>query len=321
MTYQPPRIYFNGHLETILPALIRKVSEITYSRERIHTKDNDFLDLDWLTNTSSELVIISHGLEGDSQRPYIKGMAKAFHSEGYNVLAWNYRGCSGEVNKRLRFYHSGATDDLDEVISHAIQKGYKSIYLVGFSLGGNITLKYLGEQNENVIPEINGGVAFSVPLNLHSSCITISKPSNFIYSKRFLSNLKKKVKAKWHKMPDKIDIAPLKNIETLISFDDHYTAPIHGFKNAVDYYESCSSINFINDIKVPTLIVNAINDPFLADDCYPREKVRNHPYVTLETPERGGHVGFALFNKEKVYWSEKRAVAFVNELKRVRKDR
>lgn len=316
MIYHPPKLYFNGHLETILPAITRKVNEVNYERERINTSDEDFLDLDWLIRGSKDLIIISHGLEGDSHRPYVKGMAKAFYQDQFDVLAWNYRGCSGEVNKKLRFYHSGATDDLDEVIDHSIKKGYQRIYLIGFSLGGNITLKYLGEKGAKINPKIKGGVTFSVPLNLHSSCITISKRSNFIYSKRFLINLKKKVKVKFEKMPDQLDVSKLDEIQTLIAFDDNYTAPIHGFKDAVHYYESCSSINFLDSIAVPTLIVNALNDPFLADDCYPHEALQQHTYVKLETPKRGGHVGFTAFNEEKLYWSEKRAVSFVKELKK-----
>ncbi|MEL7003591.1 MAG: alpha/beta fold hydrolase [Bacteroidota bacterium] len=314
MTYQPPKIYFNGHIETILPALLRKVNEVDYRRERITTKDGDFLDIDWLKNDSKTAVIISHGLEGDSQRPYIKGMARAFSNEEFDVLAWNYRGCSGEMNRKLRFYHSGATDDLQEVVDHALRLGYERIFLIGFSLGGNITLKYLGEQGSNIHSRINGAVAFSVPLNLHSSCITISQPSNFIYSKRFLINLKDKIRSKAEIMPEELDTTKLNEIKTLIAFDDNYTAPIHGFKSAIHYYESCSSLHFLNDIKIPTLVVNALNDPFLSDDCYPEQEMRQHQYVTLETPLRGGHVGFTSFNPEKMYWSELRALAFVREL-------
>src|SRR5687767_2598438 len=136
--YIPPRFLFSAHLETIYPALIRRVSLQPFTRERIDTPDSDFLDLDWLQQGSEKLVIISHGLEGNSQRAYIKGMAKVFFSNGYDVLAWNFRGCSEEMNRQLRFYHSGATDDLNVVVNHAIdRKHYKNIYLIGFSLGGN----------------------------------------------------------------------------------------------------------------------------------------------------------------------------------------
>src|SRR5688572_32936889 len=128
------------------PALLRKVSGVVYDRERIQTPDNDFLDLDWLRQSAERVVIISHGLEGNTSRAYMKGMAQAFYNQNFDVLTWNFRGCSGEVNKQLRFYHSGATDDLDCVVEHATQKGYKEIYLVAFSLGANMTLKYLAKR-------------------------------------------------------------------------------------------------------------------------------------------------------------------------------
>ncbi|MDX1628013.1 MAG: alpha/beta fold hydrolase [Fulvivirga sp.] len=308
MNYKRPKILFSGHLETIYPALFRKVKDITYKRERIHTPDGDFLDLDWVKNGSKSLVIISHGLEGSSDRAYMKGMARIMANHQYDVLAWNYRGCSEEMNKQLRFYHSGATDDLDLVVAHAKDKGYDEINLVGFSLGGNLTLKYLGEKKR---PEIHRAITFSVPLDLHSSCDQISKPGNVLYSNRFLRNLKKKVRQKAQQMPE-LKTNDLHKIKTLIDFDDQYTAPIHGFKNAVHYYESCSAIGFLENIKIPTLIVNAANDPFLSDECYPRELLKDHRYVKLEVPRHGGHVGFASFSGDNTFWSEKRALHFID---------
>ncbi len=192
--YRPPTLLFNAHLETIYPSLFRNVEGVAYQRERIKTPDDDFLDLDWLKGSNKKLVIISHGLEGNSHRAYVKGMAKAFYNTGHDALCWNFRGCGEEMNHQLRFYHSGATDDLELVVKHAIrQQRYTEIYLVGFSLGGNLTLKYLGERGSNFYPELKGSVTFSVPLDLHTSSLQISQPSNWIYSQRFLSNLKAKV--------------------------------------------------------------------------------------------------------------------------------
>jgi len=307
MDYNRPFILFTAHLETIFPALLRKVKKLNFTRERIETPDDDFLDLDWIDNNSEYLIIISHGLEGSSDRPYMKGMAKAYSDNNFDVLSWNFRGCSEEINKQLRFYHSGATDDLDLVINHAQKKSYKAISLIGFSLGGNLTLKYLGEKTRK---HIKRAVVFSVPLHLHSSCVKISESSNYLYSRRFLKNLKKKIMSKAEQMPDKLDIKGLKNIKTLKDFDDKYTAPIHGFKDAEDYYNACSSIYFLESIKTPTLIVNAANDPFLSDKCYPTKKVEGHDYVKLEVPKQGGHVGFADFDS-KYYWSEQRALKFI----------
>lgn len=309
MNYQPPALLFNAHLETIYPSLFRKVAIHPYERERITTPDDDFLDIDWLKQGSNKVVIISHGLEGNTSRSYIKGMANACFQNGFDVLTWNYRGCSGEVNKALRFYHSGATDDLATVVDHTLANGYLEISLVGFSLGGNLTLKYLGEERER--PSIKKAVAFSVPLNLHTSCQKISQPSNWIYSDRFLRSLRKKVIEKSKQYPT-INTKALDTIKTLQEFDDYFTGPLHGFKNAIDYYEQCSSIRFVKNISVPTLIVNALNDPFLSPDCYPHELLKDHSHVTFESPKHGGHVGFAQFNKNGLYWSEQRAIEFLN---------
>lgn len=309
--YSPPRFLFSSHLETIFPSLIRRVSLQPYTRERIETPDNDFLDLDWLTNNSKKLVIISHGLEGNSTRAYIKGMAKVFSNNGYDVLAWNYRGCSEEMNRQLRFYHSGATDDLNVVVDHAIdKKGYEEISLVGFSLGGNITLKFLGEKQPR--EQVKKGVAISVPLDLKTSCEKISQPGNWIYSRRFLKSLKAKVLAKAALMKG-LDISAIHQIKTLKDFDDKYTAPLHGFKDAHDYYAKCSSLYFLKGIKTRTLIVNTTNDPFLSKECFPTELVKDHPFLTMEILLRGGHVGFTQFNKNGLYWSEQRAFDFINQ--------
>ncbi len=307
--YHSPSLFFNAHLETIYPSLMRSVVLQPYQRERIETDDNDFLDLDWLTQGSKKLVIISHGLEGNSQRAYIKGMAKAFFTNGVDTLAWNYRGCGEEMNKQLRFYHSGATDDLDSVIQHAIKKNrYDSIYLIGFSLGGNLTLKYLGERTAHSI--IKKSIVFSVPLNLHSSCLQISKPSNWMYSNRFLKSLKNKIIQK-SKVMEGININGMEKIRSLIQFDDHFTAPLHGYSNAIDYYKQCSALYFLKNISIPAHIVNAQNDPFLSEDCYPEEQLKNHAFITFESPKHGGHVGFAQFNKNGLYWSEARALRFI----------
>lgn len=281
--------------------------DLGYVRERITTTDNDFLDLDWLTQHSRKLAIISHGLEGNTSRAYMKGMARALYGGGFDVLAWNFRGCSDEMNRQLRFYHSGATDDLDAVVRHALQRGYSEIYLAGFSLGGNLTLKYLGEKKP--YPEIKKAIVFSTPLDLYTSCLKISKPANMIYASRFLSSLKQKIRSK-SLLLSGLDLTGLDKIKTILAFDDRYTAPLHGFQGAMDYYKQCSSIHFIETISIPTLIVNAQNDPFLSELCYPVAQCKSHHYAKFENPRHGGHVGFAQFNKNGLYWSEERALSF-----------
>lgn len=303
-SYSPPALLFNRHLETIYPSLLRKVDLQEPRKERIGTPDADFLDLDWYEQGAATLLIISHGLEGNSQRAYVRGMARAFFLAGYDVLAWNYRGCSGETNRQLRFYHSGATDDLHTVVSHAARR-YTDIRLLGFSLGGNLTLKYLGEPWAH--PSIQSAVGISVPLNLYTSCLTISRPGNWIYTKRFLISLSAKIKAK-PELGKVVDVGRLESIKTLFEFDDHFTGPLHGFAGALDYYTRCSSISFLSAIQVPTLVLNARNDPFLSPECFPET---TNSRLTLDYPARGGHVGFTRFDRNGLYWSEMKALAFM----------
>jgi len=309
--YQRPTWLFNRHLETIYPALFRKVVLEKPVRERITTIDGDFLDLDWYKKESSKLVIVNHGLEGNSSRAYILGMSKIFLENNFDVLTWNYRGCGDELNNKPIFYHSGATYDLNTVIEHA-QINYDEVYLIGFSLGGNLILKYLGE-NKNQLNKIKKGVAISVPLHLSSSSKKISSLENTMYSKRFLKTLKQKVILKSKAHPKEIPIQMLKNIKTLADFDNYLTGPLHGFSDAEEYYEINSSLYFLEQIKVPTLVLNALNDPFLSDLCFPTKLARKLEKVFFEFPKKGGHVGFTSDNFEKPYYSELRAVEFISK--------
>ncbi len=314
-SYQPPAFLFNGHMQTIIPSQFRVVRGVTYTREKIETDDHDFLLLDWSKNGSNQLAVISHGLEGDSYRGYIRGMARAFNRAGYDALAWNFRGCGGQMNDTLRFYHSGATADLDWLLRFVSQKHhYRKIVLIGFSLGGNLTLKYLGEQKDTLLPAVQKAVVFSVPLDLHGCAQQISTLENFIYNWRFLSHLKRKIRQKARRMPD-LSPEPLARIKTLKAFDDFYTAPLHGFKDAEDYYAQCSSLFFLNQIRIPTLIVNAQNDPFLSEKCYFTKDTPLPENLWFEAPRQGGHCGFMpkLLKKDQNFWSEDRAVAFCEQ--------
>lgn len=309
-SYQRPKWLFNGHLETIYPALFRKVKIENPIRERINTPDGDFLDLDWFKKGQSKIVIISHGLEGNSSRPYVLGMAQAFLQQGFDVLTWNYRGCGDELNHKPIFYHSGATYDLDLVVRQA-EKSYSEIFLVGFSLGGNLTLKYLGEKKSS-LTTVKKGVAISVPLDLSSSSDKISSTENLLYSKRFLKTLKKKIVEKSKDWPKELNIDQLDKISSLREFDDYFTGPLHGFHDAAEYYEVNSSLFYLDQIEVPTLILNAKNDPFLSQACYPIHLANQLTQVHFEFPKHGGHVGFSSGNPQKSYYSEARAVEFIS---------
>ena len=312
-SYKRPFYLFNKHLETIIPSMFRKIRNVDYQRERIDLEDGDFLDLDWLNGNNSQLVIVSHGLEGNSSRHYVKGMAKIFHQNRWDVLAWNCRTCSGEINRTARFYHHGATDDLKAVIDYSVSlKKYQNIVLIGISMGGSLTLKYLGE-NQIFPEELLCATVFSVPCNLKSSVMALEKPGNNFYKRRFLKKLKKKIKAKAEIMPDVVGYDGFEDISGFNDFDNKYTAPLHGFKDAEDFYQSASAENYIKEISLPTLIVNARNDPFLPAACYPTDLARNHDFVYLEVPAHGGHVGFSLFGEE-FNWAEKRSWSFVNDV-------
>ncbi|MFN3998408.1 YheT family hydrolase [Algoriphagus sp.] len=307
--YQRPKWLFSGHLETIYPALFRRVELQKPERERIATSDGDFLDLDWYRNQSTKLVILSHGLEGNSSRPYMLGMAREFISKGYDVLCWNFRGCSEEMNQKVIFYHSGATYDLDAIVFHA-QKGYQEVFLVGFSLGGNLSLKYLGEKGDSN-QKIKKAVAISVPLDLAGSCNKISSGENVIYSRRFLNTLKEKVVRKSLAFPGELPVGLLRKIKTLRDFDEYFTGPLHGFSDAEEYYRINSSLQFLDQIKIPTLVLNAQNDPFLSESCFPVRLARKLHKVHFEFPKHGGHVGFSGPSRQKSYYSELRAVEFI----------
>ena len=312
--YQPPFYLFNGHLQTIVPSLWRSVPEVAYQRERLELPDGDFLNLDWSRlpepQSTNGLAIVSHGLEGDASRPYVRGMVRALNSAGFDALAWNYRSCGGEMNRLLRSYHLGDTEDLDRVLRHALATGrYRRAYLLGFSAGGNVTLKYLGEDAARVPAEVQRAAVFSVPTDLKASSVQIGRRENQVYMRRFLKSLRLKVRAKAELLPGQVDLAGIEELRNFEDFDNRYTAPMHGFDSADAYYQYASSGRYLEGIRVPTLLVNAQNDPFLPASCYPREVAANSAYVFLETPPDGGHVGFAESSGE--YYSERRAVAFL----------
>ena len=310
-TFSSPRFLFNGHLQTIIPYLLRKVEPVNYRRERIFSPDDDFIDLDWSEIGSDRLVIISHGLEGDTNRKYMKGMVKKVNEAGFDALAWNCRGCSGELNKQIKSYHMGATEDLNLVISQIIlKKKYKKIHLIGFSLGGNLVLKYLGEKGSSLPKEIDKAVAFSVPCDLLSTSIQFEAYGNYFYLKKFLKTMKEKIRKKHEREPHSLNIEGLKSIKNFRQFDEIFTAPLNGFESANDYYEKCSSLKSIPFISIPTLIINAQNDPFLTKACFPIQEAQNSKSVFLEMPVHGGHVGF-LSKEKNIYWSEERAIHFI----------
>ena len=314
LRYRPPVWLRNGHVQSVWPTLFRSVSLRAPERRWLATPDDDRLYLDWYRQGAGRLAIISHGLEGHSQRPYVLGLARALLAAGWDVLAWNYRSCGGDMNLQPRFYHSGATDDLGLVVSHALGKGYRTVLLSGFSLGGNLTLLYLGQQGERVDSRICGAVAFSVPCDLAGSAEVLARPSRRIYMQRFLKDLHGKMRQKAQAFPGLIDVEGFGSIRSFHEFDDRFTAPLHGFRDARDYWAQCSALPRLRDIRVPSLMVNAADDPFLSRGCFPESTRVLGRHLRFESPRWGGHVGFVEHARDGLYWSERRALHFIGRL-------
>lgn len=240
-------------------------------------------------------------------------MARALQNAGWDVLVWNFRGCSGEPNRALRSYHSGATDELQIVLDHVFASTkYQATSLVGFSLGGNVTLKYLGDCGPKIDSRICGGIGISVPCDLASSASQLERWQNRIYMARFMRSLRSKVREKAVRFPDELNLDGLETMRTFAEFDDRYTAPIHGFDGAEDYWAQSSCRHVLAKIAVPTLLISALDDPFLTAECFPYEAAKANPYFELKTPKHGGHLGFVSFGDGGRYWSERRVVAFLD---------
>jgi len=312
-SYQPGVLFRNGHFSTIYSAVFRNVQNPGQRRERLELSDGDFLDLDWTRGAtpSPRVAVLLHGLEGNAQRPYMLGSVRAFLEAGFDVCAVNLRGCSGEPNRLFRSYHSGATEDLREVLEHIEHNhAYEAVFLKGFSLGGNLVLKYLGE-NPASAEKINAAIAISVPCDLHDSLRQLNLPENRLYARRFLVNLREKLRAKQRLFPAQITDAMIAEVRSLKAFDDLYTSRAHGFEDALDYYRQCSCLPLLGRIRVPTLLINAENDSFLGPDCYPAEASGKNPCLFLERPAHGGHVGFV--QPGGFYYNEVRAIQFAGE--------
>ncbi|MCA0133152.1 YheT family hydrolase [Winogradskyella alexanderae] len=312
--YKPPFWAKKSFVSTVFSGLARQVKGLSQSRERIELADGDFIDVDWscASKATDKVIILLHGLEGHAQRPYVTGPAKLFNENCIDACAVNFRGCSGEPNRLYRSYHSGATEDLEAVVNHILTKDtYNKIYIKGISLGANLALKYVGER-DNIPKEIKAVVAVSTPCSLKGSCDELLSLKNKHYAIRFLDHLKKKLKPKLNQFPDKLTIADFNSIKSLIDFDHVYTSKAHGFRDAYDYYDKASCLQFLPNIKVPSLIINALNDSFLSPECYPVKESKNNPSLYLEMPKYGGHVGF--IDSNNIYYNEKRALEFVNQL-------
>ena len=305
------------HLQTIWGAVIRPTPQVVLRRERWETPDGDFLDLDRLDGSPGmPILIVLHGLESSSRAKQVLGLLKEAQRRGWEGLALNFRSCSGEPNRLRRSYHAGETSDLHWVIQRVVEKNPgRPIFCVGFSLGGNVLLKYLGEQGEGVPEQVRAAAAISAPFDLEVSAHALERGFSRLYMRRLVASLRQKTLAKLKIYPDLVDRRRLDSARTLGEFDDAVTAPVHGFKSAVDYWTACSSKSFLVGIRRPTLLINARDDPFLPEAALPVRVISENSFLTAEFPQTGGHVGFlaGAWPGFPVPWAEIRAIRFLEE--------
>ncbi len=314
-TFKPNLFLRNKHVNTLYRYLLSKV-KVNFTRERMQTDDSDFIDLDISKVNSDKVVIAIHGLEGSSDSNYIHTITELLNKNNYDVYAFNMRGCSGEPNNLLSSYHSGKTEDLLAVINHIqATNNYKQLHIVGYSLGGNLTLKFMGEFANKMPVLVKSAVTVSVPCDLKGSTIAIARWDNILYLKGFLKTLKEKTLEKMARFPEaNINKDKMLAAKNFLDFDNLVTAPIHGFKNAEDYWKRSSSKQFIKDIKHPTLLITAKDDPFLTKSCMPIEEAKKHDYFTFLQTKYGGHIGFVQgFNIKKQRWCENQILRFIQK--------
>ena len=288
-----PPLYFNSYLETLIPYFNTQVNQVQYERERLELEDGDFLDLDWVRSGSNKLMVVTHGFEGNTRDVCIEKSAAYFFRQGFDVLLWNLRSCSNELNRLPRFYHHGDIEDLDAVINHGIKsKKYDEIIVVGFSLGGSIIINYFGSDLPG--PLIKGGVAISAPLDIAATSNRISTGWNrILLEPNFLAKIKNKVLRKAELFPDLIDKEKVRKIKSLKELLTDVVLHLNGFSTREDYFKKWSCLEHLQKIERPLLILNAKNDPLLSANDFPYERCKESEHVYLESPAYGGHVGFS----------------------------
>ncbi|MGE8177690.1 hydrolase [Pseudomonas fluorescens] len=291
----------NPHLQTLWGPLWRKTTHIERERERLWLEDGDFLDLDWHGPHSADapLVLVLHGLTGSSNSPYVAGLQKALFAQGWASVALNWRGCSGEPNLLPRSYHSGASEDLAAAINHLrATRPSAPLYAVGYSLGGNVLLKHLGETGSD--SQLQAAVAVSVPFRLDQCADRIGQGFSRIYQAHFMREMLAYIKTKQQKflhdghhegLETLARLGSLENLRTFWDFDGRVTAPLNGFKDAHDYYRRASSRYFLGEIRTPTLIIQAADDPFVFLHSLPHASELSD-CTQFELQAKGGHVGF-----------------------------
>lgn len=324
-TFHPSWWCRSAHAQTIAGAILRGSFKLTFYRERFELSDGDFLDLDFLKAPSLSsreavpLVVILHGLEGSSRAPYVQSLMREIHAHGWDSVAVNMRGCSGEPNRLKQTYHSGKTEDLGSVIRHLIKnEGRQKIYLVGYSIGGNILLKWLGEHEAEITPQIQTAAAISVPYDLTKSVELMDKGFNRnVYTRTLLRSLKSKVSLKEKQFPGVIRYKRIKKCTTFREFDREATASLNGFQNEDDYWSKTSCKNFLKSITIPTLLVHAVDDPFFPAKLMPMDSIHSTVSLNSLIVPHGGHLGFVAgrWPWKQEPWLERQVMAFFSKEK------
>ncbi len=317
-SYRPAFWYRGRHLQTLWGPLLRRGRRPPLRRERLETADGDFVDLDWLAagHASGPLILILHGLEGSAQSHYAQGLLRGAGRLGLRAAVLHFRSCSGEVNRLARLYHSGDTRDLEWVVGDLVKREPDlRLGLVGISLGGNVALKWLGEQGEAAPEAVVGAVAISTPFDLTACAEVLDRGFNrAVYTWSFLRTMKAKIRAKVHLYDGQIDVPAVLRSRTFTEYDRLFTARLNGYADERDYWTRASSGPYLERIRRPTLLINAVNDPFMPGEHLPREVVARSGWLEAASVPQGGHVGFLEGALGGSSWAERRALAFLRRL-------
>jgi predicted alpha/beta-fold hydrolase len=293
-TYRPPQWLRGSHAQTILPSSVLGPRSPSYRRERWNTPDGDFIDLDWIDSTraTAPLVVLFHGLEGSSQSHYARALMRRVEAAQLRGVVPHFRGCSGELNRAPRFYHSGDSEEIGWILKRLKERFPGApLHTAGVSLGGNALLRWLGEHGDEACKWVVTAAAISAPVDLAAGGLALSQGFNRLYTRVFLRTLKPKCDQKLAQYPGLFDRIAMRRAQNLHEFDDVVTAPLHGYVNADDYWRRASAKPVLADVRVPTLILNALNDPFLPSPALPTAQEVSKA-IRLEYPSEGGHVGF-----------------------------
>jgi predicted alpha/beta-fold hydrolase len=313
--YHPPWWYRSRHLQTLWGPLLRRFRRPPLRRERVHTPDGDFLDLDWRAEgpPGAPLVVILHGLEGSSGSHYVSGLLREMVALGLDGVVLNFRSCSGELNRAARLYHSGDTADLEWLLARLIaREPERRLGLVGVSLGGNVALKWLGELGEGAAAQVVAAVAISTPFDLAACTQVLDRGvSRALYTADFLRSMKAKVRAKAALFNGQVDVPAVGRARTFTEYDRLVTARLYGFLDERDYWTQCSSARYLSGIRRPALLINAVNDPFVPASTLPQEVVLDSPWLHALFPPQGGHAGFLEGPFGRRSWAERHALAFL----------